>query len=270
MNNLPNFARGTIENPGIGFRLIENYDLPRYFRDDFDYEDFLNKLLIIEYQLEIHKLIHLNGEDKPTLIKDYIGYIFFISPNLLIIKGNKEDCKTILDSFFAVTRFIFQRIEVFSFESDFFIKLIEKLWFKQFKFEDDFRISYLMKLKTLTNEGITRVIAYIDNPFPRFLSRHAAQAILNNYQFEYCKYRLILKDVYFTIELDRKGPVNIMQDCGDFVWFSKNERAIHGSYIIYRLVNYFNYWKNLPPNSKNISEKFKNSLREYLDALEDE
>ena len=270
-NNLTSLRSGTPNSPGVGFRLIRNI---RFHRDILEVEDFRNfseRLIIIEYELEDYrtrKLINndgniINFREDSILLRHIRGYIFIIFPDLLIFKGIQEAFEKIWPKFHQIIKDQITIKRDFSFDYEFLLKLIERRWFKRTIIEADYKIVYLRELMIKGDKMNDR--SHITMKHPAFIleSPFILIAILSGKKPDTCVFDFQIRNQFFTIELKRSGSISFRQEMGDFKKFDDNERAFFGCYLVYRTIEYYEFWETLENKKRLITLEFIKTVRDF-------
>ncbi|MFX1451851.1 MAG: hypothetical protein ACFFCM_13465 [Promethearchaeota archaeon] len=273
---LNNFDGSDPESNVMDFRIIKNVEFPKSIKNDEIYKHFSERLIIIEfkrrkfsYRREFYEENSKIKEKNTKYISNYVyGYIFIVFPNLLIFKGSKDTYNAVWNDFYHITRGIIRIDMDYTFTDEFFLKLCERIEFKNKFLDNDFKINFV---RDLSIEGINHFLRERIDASHLYMvlkSNQILMSILEKKKIKACIFELCLRNFYFTIEFNYQGSIILMQQRGHFVNLTQNERAFHGCYIIYRLVKYYDEWELLDPRSKYITMKFIKWMLDYLKSQE--
>ena len=107
VKNLPEFKKGTSENQGFGFEILDNENLPDSIKLDENLNDVMKNLIIIEFKKEKYgKIIKEIKKGKPVheiKLKNLLyNHIFISFPNYVYFKGSKENIEYLETKFFKI------------------------------------------------------------------------------------------------------------------------------------------------------------------------
>lgn len=270
-NNLDMFRDGTPSKPGMGFKVIKDTKYPENILNDEEIRDFSHKLLIIEYIQEIYSyqkiLDKISRKLKRSKNKILFGYkkdyIFIKYPELLMFKGGKESYHLIWENFYNVANKVMEIVKEIKFSEEFFLKLLEKFWFKQNQIEENFTIDFFRDLSTEGEIDYMGKLVDVRQSYDITRSLPILISFLGKKKPRRGLFDFTLKSKAYSIEIYKDGTISPRQQLGIFKDITQNERALFGCYAIYKIVKYYEKWESLGKKEKYITIDFIKSLIDF-------
>lgn len=261
------------EKQFLGYRVRDNINFPKEIQLDGNYISIAKNFIILEYfwRKKIRRNVLGLNEDgsqkvnEETIDTSYHDYIFIIYPDILIFKGSEESFEIVWKSFFSILKRIFLDYISLSFSGNFLTYLFHKITSRQTKIDTDFYVNYLQDVQFYGRDKMVEEFIDIRNIYLPLKSNTLFLCLLERKKLKRTSIDFILKGKYITAELRDSGAFIIRQNRGNFMDWSFNERAFHGSYFIYHLLKVFKEFQNNNSHDKNyiqdITEDLVNRFR---------
>lgn len=277
-DELPLYRRGNPENPTKGYVNLR-IDTQRKFTisEQGELIDLLlTKRYIHEDYVEIYDAITENDYDAPIHIpKPIITDIFWILPDYIFIKGNKEESDVALNALEEIFGDEVE-MELIEFPQDFFMWLCCQQILNEGIIDSDLKIEEIEEDATeWFNEGSAGRIGEktsVSGSSNAITSPQTLNALAGNQEFSHVKFHFVLDDFDIAAKINRKNGVFIYRK---YVNFSGEleTRYVYSLIFINRLLSIFNDWKKLPENDrkppKECLQKMAQELQEMnTDGLE--
>lgn len=272
--NLESFNDGTALNPGMGFKVLKKIKYPEEVLKDKELKNFAEELIIIEYIKERYgykkdldkKSLKIKRRKEKELLDYKKDYIFIKFPDTLIFKGGKDVYDSIWNYFYLDAKNVLEIILEYNFDPDFFLKILEKFWFKKNKIEDDFTIDFFRDLSTEGEIDYMGKLVNVRQSFDIAKSLPILISFLGKKKPKRGLFDFSLRNNFYSIEIDKNGILVPRQQLGIFKKISSNERALYGCYVIYRIIKYYEKWELLPVKERYISIDFIKSIVDYCET----
>ena len=269
--NLDIFKEGTPSKPGMGFRVIKEIDFPANIMENDEYRKFSERIIVIEYIQEYYTSkkqldrtsLKIKSIGRKILTNYKKNYIFIIFPSLLIFKGGKESYFAIWDEFYLVAKKLLSIQRQYRFSEEFFLKILEKFWFKQNKIEEDFKIDFFRDLSTEGEKDFMGQMIDVRHSVDITRSLPILISFLGRKKPKKGLFDFHLKDNYYSIEINKNGSLVPRQQLGIFKNISQNERAFFGCYVVYRIIKFYEKWELLENTEKFITIDFIKAIVDF-------
>ncbi|MHA1272183.1 MAG: hypothetical protein ACTSQS_01980, partial [Promethearchaeota archaeon] len=246
---------GTRDNPNKGFYIHKQLESTEFINDHPPLREILKNLIMIDFIIDDYKNIssYKNGK----IIKEInrigvkVNNIFWIKPDLIIVKGSLDTAEKFKESFQNNFRREIILGEPYKFDSWFLLWLIYNYRINNSEVIRDF---YLDLMLDMTVEGDIIDIEGQKAAARKSLNVSKSLVILlpllaKKLPIE-IKLGISVNNLAAVIELNIKGRIKIYQTRGIFKDLSNLDRTVLGCFIIKRIIDLYNYWNSLTNSEK--------------------
>lgn len=246
---------GTAANPSNGYFVHEDLEATEFIDNNPELKEIFDRLILIDFIMDNYGNIsryqdgRIINEQRRTGVK--VNNLFWLQPELIIVKGSLKIAQIFKDSFENTFRREVLLGKPYIFDQWFFVWLIFNFRNNNPEIIDNF---YLELMLDMIVEG---EIEDLDGQYAaakRSLDVSRSLVILLPLLAKKLpseiKFGIMVNNLTATIEIHKTGRILIYQKSGILKTLNILDRTILGCFIIKKITELYDYWKDLPNQEK--------------------
>ena len=260
---------GNALNPSKGYYIHQDLEPTEFINGHTELKEIFENLTLIDFIIDNYGNISRYVEGKiikePRRLGVRINNIFWVQPDLLIIRGSKKTAEIFKDSFENIFRRDIVLGAPYQFDPWFFIWLIYNFRNNTPEVDDDFFIELMLDM---TVEGLvedlTGQYAIAKKSLDVSRSLIILIPLLEKKFPSDVKLGINVNNLTAVIKINKNGRILIYQSRGISKELTRLERTIVGCLILRKLINLYQKWKRLSTKEKIPPPEFIDNISQEL------
>lgn len=270
--NLPPYEEGTgtASNPSSGYYIHHDLESTQFIDEHLELKDIFENLILIDFIIDNYgsRSKYRNGRiirGEKKLLGPKVNNIFWIKPDLLIVRGSKKTAMSFQHSFKRIFRGDILLKEPYQFDPWFFIWIIYHHRTKTPEVDQNFFIDLMLEM-SIEGPVVDYTGGYAQSRKSLDVSRSLIILIplLEKKLPKEVKFGINVENSAVVIKMNINGTILVYQTRGILKNLNKFESTIFGCYIVKRIIELYNKWETLPNLEKFPPIEFIDSISQEL------
>ena len=268
---LPKFEEGTSSSQGEGYFVHKNFESTEFLEENPELNEIFRQLEIIDYNFENYGNVRVFKKGRFVIEKRRVNIgvnsIYWILPNLLIIKGSGATSERFKASFKNIFKNKIILDFHYTFDPWFLIWIIYKYRKEEFELDDNFYIDLIWDMKvegseqtyigkSISAKGSINVTKSLSILFP-LLQKLIPTEIM---------FSFTINSLIGTIRINKDGSILIFLTRGVMSEISPIDRVVTGCYFVKRLIKLYEKWVKLTKKERIAPPEFIEDIVRECDS----